>query len=158
MSIRILTTDDVPQALALSQAVGWNQTAADWALAIEMNPEGCFAMEEDGQVVATTTTIRYGTELAWVGMVLTHPDYRCRGFARALMERALDHLADVETIKLDATKMGTPLYRKLGFVEECAIERWIGWGIAGKARAKSMNIPETGIGSDWRSGQTGSNC
>jgi GNAT superfamily N-acetyltransferase len=124
--IRILETADVAQALALSQAVGWNQTTAEWALAIEMNPEGCFAMECDGRVVATTTTIRYGTDLAWVGMVLTHPEFRGRGFARGLMELALDHLRDVETVKLDATELGAPLYRKLGFVDEYAIERWVG--------------------------------
>ncbi len=123
--LRTLTLADVPHALALSTAVGWNQTTADWQLAIKMNPEGCFAMECDGIVVATTTTIRYGHELAWVGMVLTHPEYRGRGFARALMQRALDHLAGVATIKLDATEMGAPLYRQLGFVDECAIERWI---------------------------------
>jgi GNAT superfamily N-acetyltransferase len=123
--IRILEAKDVPRALALSQAVGWNQTLADWALVIEMNPEGCFALERDEQLVATTSTIRYGTELAWVGMVLTHPEYRGRGYARALMGRALDHLSDVATVKLDATEMGRPLYKKLGFADECATERWI---------------------------------
>jgi len=115
----------VPQALALSRSAGWNQTPADWTLVLEMNPEGCFAMECDGTVVATTTTIRYGTELAWIGMVLTLPEFRGRGYARALMERALRHLNDVQTVKLDATEMGRPLYKQLGFVEECAIERWI---------------------------------
>ena len=115
----------MPRALALSRAAGWNQTPADWALVIEMNPEGCFGLECDGQLAATTSTIRYGTNLAWVGMVLTHPEYRGRGFARTLMERALDHLSDVRTVKLDATEMGGPLYKKLGFVDECATERWI---------------------------------
>lgn len=116
----------MPQGLALSQAVGWNQTPADWALVIEMSPDGCFAVECDGRVVvATTSTIRYATDLAWIGMVLTHPGFRGRGYARALMERALAHLNDVQTVKLDATEMGQPLYKKLGFVDECAIERWI---------------------------------
>jgi GNAT superfamily N-acetyltransferase len=123
--IRILEPSDVTQALALSQAVGWNQTPADWALMIEMNPAGCFAMEFDGAVVATTSTIRYGTDLAWIGMVLTHPEFRGRGYGRALMRQALDHLEDVETVKLDATEMGRPLYQQLGFFDECAIERWI---------------------------------
>lgn len=123
--IRALEPVDVAQAIALSQAVGWSQTPADWRLAIEMNPSGCFAMDCDGGLVATTTTIRYGTELAWVGMVLTHPEFRGRGYARALMERALDHLSDVQTVKLDATEMGRPLYKKLGFTDECAIERWM---------------------------------
>jgi GNAT superfamily N-acetyltransferase len=123
--IRVLQPSDVPQGLALSKAVGWSQTPADWSLVIEMNPAGCFAMEVDGMVVATTTTIRYGADLAWIGMVLTHPEYRGRGYARALMQQAIDHLSDVQTIKLDATEMGAPLYEKLGFVDECAIERWI---------------------------------
>jgi GNAT superfamily N-acetyltransferase len=123
--IRPLTTADVPQAMALSRAASWNQTADDWRLAIEMNPEGCFAIESDGMVTATTTTIRYGTDLAWIGMVLTHPEFRGLGFARSLMQCALHHLSDVRTVKLDATEMGEPLYRQCGFVEECPIERWV---------------------------------
>ncbi len=123
--MRLLEPSDISQALALSQAVGWDQTPADWSLVIEMNPSGCFAMECDGVLVATTTTIRYGTELAWIGMVLTHPEFRGRGYARSLMQQALDHLADVQTVKLDATEIGRPLYKKLGFVDECAIERWL---------------------------------
>ena len=115
----------MPRALALSQAVGWNQTPADWTLVIEMNPAGCFAIEVEGAIVATTSTIRYGTTLAWIGMVLTHPEFRGRGYARTLMEQALDHLRGVQTIKLDATEMGAPLYKKIGFADECAIERWI---------------------------------
>jgi GNAT superfamily N-acetyltransferase len=123
--IRLLEPSDVPQALALSQAAGWNQTPDDWSLAIEMNPDGCFAMELDHTVVATTTSVRYRTDLAWIGMVLTHPDFRGRGYARELMQRALDHLQDVRTVKLDATPMGAPLYRRLGFIDECTIERWL---------------------------------
>ena len=136
--IRLLEPSDVPQALQLSQAVGWNQTPGDWSLAIEMNPEGCFALESDATVVATTTSIHYGTELAWVGMVLTHPEFRGRGYARALMQRVLDHLSGVETIKLDATEMGEPLYRQLGFVEECFIERWRGHAQASPVAASEF--------------------
>jgi GNAT superfamily N-acetyltransferase len=139
---RILEAKDVPRALALSRAVGWNQTPADWALVIEMNPQGCFALECDGQLVATTSTIRYGTALAWVGMVLTHPEYRGRGYARTLMERALDHLSDVATVKLDATEMGRPLYEKLGFTDECATERWIRPALPSAPAAAGVFIPQ----------------
>lgn len=137
----MLEASDVPNALALSRAVDWDQTAEDWLLAIEVNPDGCFAMENEGAVVATTTSIRYGTDLAWVGMVLTHPEFRGRGFARALMRQVLDHLSDVETIKLDATEMGATLYRQFGFVDECAIERWRGHGRGTPADAQSFAYP-----------------
>ncbi len=139
--IRILEPADVPQTLALSQAVGWNQTRGDWNLVIEMNPSGCFAMEVEGSVVATTTSIRYGTDLAWIGMVLTQPEFRGRGFARTLMQHALHHLSDVATIKLDATEMGAPLYRQLGFVDECAIERWIGRAQPAPVEAQPFTYP-----------------
>jgi GNAT superfamily N-acetyltransferase len=140
--IRMLEASDVAQAHALSQAVGWNQTPADWQLAIEMNPQGCFAMEVEDQVVATTTTIRYGTKLAWIGMVLTHPEFRARGYARSLMHRALDHLSDIETIKLDATDQGAPLYRQLGFVEECGIERWTGQAKSSQTTVQPFTYPD----------------
>ena len=42
------------------------------------------------------------------------------------MEHAIEYCQrkQVAWIKLDATDMGAPLYRKLGFTDECAIERW----------------------------------
>lgn len=124
--VRRLEAADVPQALVLSRAAGWNQVEKDWRLAIELGGDGCFAMECDGVIAATTTSIRYGDQLAWIGMVLTHPEFRRRGFARALMEKALEYVdgRGVRTVKLDATDMGAPLYRELGFTDECAIERW----------------------------------
>jgi RimJ/RimL family protein N-acetyltransferase len=83
-------------------------------------------LEADGEVAASTTAICYGKELAWLGMVLTAPEYRRRGFAESLVERALQFLQSrrVSTVKLDATATGIGLYRKLGFVDECEIERW----------------------------------
>jgi GNAT superfamily N-acetyltransferase len=149
--IRILELSDVSQALALSRAVGWDQTSEDWSLAIEMNPSGCFAMDFDGAVVGTTTSIRYGNKLAWIGMVLTHPEFRGRGYARSLMRHALQEFSDVETIKLDATEMGAPLYRQLGFVDDCAIERWRGQTQVAPVEVQSFSYPgfdEEAFGAD----------
>jgi predicted GNAT family acetyltransferase len=91
-----------------------------------MAPEGCFGIECDGVLAATTTAVCFGDELAWIGMVLTDPACRGRGFARRLMEHALDYLRKrrARWIKLDATDMGRPLYERLGFRDECPIERW----------------------------------
>src|SRR6185436_16013055 len=50
-----------------------------------------------------------------------------RGLARSLMEHALEYLRrrGVQCIKLDATDMGHALYERLGFRDECVIERWM---------------------------------
>jgi|YNPMSStandDraft_1061717.scaffolds.fasta_scaffold00711_4 ribosomal protein S18 acetylase RimI-like enzyme len=124
--IRPLRVDDIPRAMRLKEAAGWNQTEPDWMNLIELEPEGCFALETDGLVVSTTTVVCYGRDLAWIGMVLTAPEYRGRGFARRLMEVALAYARarGVAWIKLDATDMGRPLYQSLGFQDEGIVERW----------------------------------
>jgi GNAT superfamily N-acetyltransferase len=119
--LRLLTNDDVPQAFELSSKAGWNQTAEDWRRLLHMAPEGCWAIEEDGLVVSTATLVSYG-ELGWLGMVLTREAYRRRGYARLLLERALERRPP--TVKLDATDAGRPLYVSFGFVDEEPVERW----------------------------------
>jgi predicted N-acetyltransferase YhbS len=125
--VRLLRSSDIPQAMLLKRAVGWNQTEQDWERLLELEPEGCFGIEREGKLVATTTTTCYGRELAWIGMVITASEFRGQGLAGTLMRRALDFLdgRQVQCVKLDATSMGSGLYRKFGFEDECAVERWL---------------------------------
>jgi GNAT superfamily N-acetyltransferase len=124
--VRVITPADIPSLVRLNQAAGWNQTAMDWQNLMRLAPHGCFGIAVDGVVVATTTAVCYGRDLAWIGMVLTDSAYRGRGFATRLMEHTLEYLRGVDWIKLDATDMGRPLYLKLGFEDECPIERCVG--------------------------------
>jgi GNAT superfamily N-acetyltransferase len=128
--LRTLTIADLPDALTLSGIAGWNQTKADWTRVLRLNRQLCLCVECDGKVVATTTLVAYKDELAWLGMVLTHPHHRKQGFARCLVESALTLVDDrgIRSVKLDATEQGFALYSKLGFREEQAIERWSGSG------------------------------
>jgi GNAT superfamily N-acetyltransferase len=125
--VRLLTASDIPGAMRLKDAAGWNQTEADWLRLLDLEPEGCFAIDVQGVLASTAVALRYGRELAWIGMVLTVPEFRGRGFATRLMQRCLDYvdLNGVRWTKLDATEMGRPVYRKLGFEDECAVERWL---------------------------------
>lgn len=124
--VRNLTAPDLPAAKQLSDAANWNQTAADWSRILQLEPGGCFAVEQDGRIAATATAVRYGSEMAWIGMVLTHPESRRQGHARRVMQAALSWLdaCGVKASRLDATEMGLPLYEQLGYVVECAVERW----------------------------------
>jgi GNAT superfamily N-acetyltransferase len=147
--LRKLTTADVAEALALSTEAGWNQTADDWRMLIELSPQGCIAIEFDGEVASTATLTCYGTKLAWIGMVLTRIKYRGRGFAMRLLKECL-RLADelgVESVKLDATNLGQPLYEKLGFRSEQPVERW--WS-AGRENVGAPPAP-TRSSKDWQS-------
>ena len=143
-SVRPLTSADIPAVLVLSSAAGWNQTADDWKLLLQPGIGECLAIERDGRVVATTTLVCYAQELAWVGMVLTHPDFRNQGLARRLVGASLMIAAEktIRTVKLDATELGIQLYRSLGFREEQTIERWLG---TGRLPSKSDQMPPLGM-------------
>ncbi|MGJ5813573.1 GNAT family N-acetyltransferase [Paludibaculum fermentans] len=123
--LRQLRAADLDDAMALSTSVSWNQTGEDWARLLRLTPEHCFCVEEDGRAVASAVAIAYGDALAWIGMVLTLPEYRGRGFASLLLRQCLDSLT-VPTVKLDATELGRPVYARLGFQEEYVVERWRG--------------------------------
>ena len=134
-TIRCLLESDLGDCMRLKAAAGWNQTLADWRALLRCAPLGCFGIEEEGRVAATATAIVNG-DVGWVGMVLTDPLFRGRGFATALLKCCLDYLdSRVKTVKLDASAEGEPLYRKLEFAEEAVIERWVCMGVAEGALA-----------------------
>jgi GNAT superfamily N-acetyltransferase len=124
--LRRLLTSDIPAAVGLSAAAGWNQNDEDWRSLIDLAPENCLAIELDGELAATTTLLCYGRRLGWIGMVLTKECYRGRGFARRLLTEALTRADQmgIETVKLDATDSGRPLYEKMGFRFEQPVQRW----------------------------------
>jgi GNAT superfamily N-acetyltransferase len=126
LRLRLLTRGDLSFADSLRGLAGWNQTIADWERFLALAPGGCFLAEWDGTPAGTATTIVYGPALAWIGMVLVHPDHRRRGLGRALLERCLEHLRGrgVRCIKLDATPAGKQVYDGLGFKEEWTLTRW----------------------------------
>lgn len=133
--IRFFTLVDIPGAMRLKELARWNQTEADWRRLLKLEPQGCFAISVGDRLVGTATTTRYGTELAWIGMVLVDPEFRRRGIATSLMGAALDYLrsAGVETVKLDATPDGRHVYEGLGFETESLVERWEGFSATDSA-------------------------
>jgi N-acetylglutamate synthase-like GNAT family acetyltransferase len=149
-NLRKLQLNDIAAAMQLSTEAGWNQTEEDWRMLIELAPEGCLAIESDGELASTATLVCYGRRLAWIGMVLTRIANRGRGFARRLLTETLT-LADqmqIETVKLDATDQGQPLYEKLGFRSEQPVERWALPGTASPSASKAP--PELNLSRDWQ--------
>ena len=124
--IRLMQAEDIEQAMLLKTMANWNQTELDWDRLLRLEPDGCFVDERDGVVVGTTTALRHGTELAWIGMVLVPPAFRRRGIARGLVRHALAWLSECgnAVVGLDATSMGYSLYCQLGFRDVEWIERW----------------------------------
>jgi predicted N-acetyltransferase YhbS len=125
--MRTMTVDDLPDGLRLSRQAGWNQTDADWSRMLDLQPDGCFVAEREGEPVGTVTTCLFGT-VAWVAMVLVDEAVRGQGIGKSLVAHALEFLDSqgTRTVRLDATPLGLPLYEKLKFVAEYRLDRYHG--------------------------------
>lgn len=128
MKIRPFGTNDIPMAIELSDAAGWNQLAMDWRRIIDVEPDGCLGAWIDARLVGTTTFVTYGDRLAWIGMVLVHPEHRRQGIGRRLFQEIMSELdcRGTADVGLDATDAGRPLYLDEGFVDIGPIVRWRG--------------------------------
>ncbi len=122
-----MTTVDIPLGLKLARQAGWNQIESDWRRFLAMQPDGCFVGQLDEAAVATTAAFIFGP-VAWIAMVLVDIESRRKGIATTLLKHALDFLdrQGVETVRLDATAAGQPVYEKLGFVPEYPLTRYMG--------------------------------
>lgn len=150
MTIRLMSVQDVGFANQVRAMAGWNQTFADWARFLAVEPNGCFVAEWDGEPAGTATCTSYGTVLGWIGMLLVHPDHRRHGIGSALLEHCLAYFEGrgIGCVKLDATPLGQPLYQRHGFVPEQSLTRWETEGVTVTAPAGSCAL-EPGMVENW---------
>jgi len=117
--------NDIHGALRLSMAEGWNQTENDWRLFVENPSNTCLVAECNNNLVGTTAAINYGNTAAWIGMALVDKAYRGLGISKSLLSHTLQKLTAFQSIKLDATAAGEPVYEKFGFRKEYIIARMV---------------------------------
>lgn len=118
-----LTAADAEAALPLSAEAGWNQTAADWRFMLGAG-EGVGVRDGAGRRLGSALALPLGPQLAWISMVLVAREARRRGLGTRLLRRALDLAREAGRIAgLDATELGRPVYRPLGFRDLYAISR-----------------------------------
>lgn len=123
--IRTMEPGDIAGGMRLSAAEGWNQSESDWKIFVEGAGNRSLVAEYNNEVIGTTGVIKYGQQLAWIGMVLVDKAYRGKGVSSALLRDTLEHLGAAVSIKLDATPVGQPVYSKFGFYNEYTIQRLI---------------------------------
>ena len=118
-----LAAADLEAAGALVAEAGWNQTAADWRIFLDLGRS--FAVKEAGRLAATAAILPYPSGFGWISMVLVSGPFRRRGIATRLLERCMEALRGAGMVPvLDATPAGREVYRPLGFRDGWGITRW----------------------------------
>ncbi|KMK77516.1 GNAT family N-acetyltransferase [Alkalihalobacillus pseudalcaliphilus] len=71
---------------------------------------------EYGEIVSSAAIILYENNLASIGMVIVHEDFRGLGLAKEATKKCIDTVPKKTQIMLISTEEGKPLYKKLGFI------------------------------------------
>jgi predicted N-acetyltransferase YhbS len=111
--------------LRLCRLSSWNQMEDDWRIFLDTPGCGGRLAEKDGEVVGSVAFLRYGASFSWLSMMLVDPKERGAGIGSRLMESALDALASESCVRLDATPLGEPMYRRYGFGPEGGLTRMV---------------------------------
>src|SRR4029450_2866693 len=75
----------------------------------------------------------YGNRLAWVCMILVDEEERGQGLGSRIVAAGPRRVAGMETVGLDATPSGRPVYERLGFTAASELVR-VGGASDGAAR------------------------
>jgi predicted N-acetyltransferase YhbS len=118
--VRPATTDDIKEMSGVLERAGLSSAAPE---VLEFNltssSSQMFVGCRDDLVVGVAGSARFG-RTGWLGNVAVDDDCRGQGLGRAISQAAVDclHQAGVETVLLTATKLGQPIYERLGFADE----------------------------------------
>lgn len=140
ITFRKMLTGDIAAGLRLCRLSGWNQLEHDWVLFLRLSPRGCRVAEKHGKVVGTVATLRYQDRFSWLAMVLVDPAERGAGLGTRLLQEGLMLLDNDACVRLDATPLGRPIYKRHGFIEELALSRMTATADAHPIRAGSSHI------------------
>ena len=118
--------DDMAELARLNE-VAYGYPAGDFSPVAAMELDGLHVhfADLDGETVGTVAIWDHGTDgiLAWVA---TLPEARGRGVSSALTAEAVARARDrgMETTSLQATKLGYPVYRRVGYRDYGVLQMW----------------------------------
>jgi GNAT superfamily N-acetyltransferase len=119
-------TDDVREVAPLNDiAYGYEDSFARALRGFRPDAASIYVARADGKPASCLMTLDRGGDRHII-LVATTPEARGRGLASGLLSRALadGREAGLESTSLIATKLGTPIYERLGYRIVGAIEMW----------------------------------
>jgi GNAT superfamily N-acetyltransferase len=120
---------DAPRPAEIAQIMersyGLPDGAIDVAFRGWLAPATAYVARVEGRPACCLTIVREGSD-AGVFLVGTIPEARGRGLARRLLLRALhaSRAAGATVSTLQSSRLGYPVYRRLGYVELCRLGIW----------------------------------
>lgn len=116
---------DLEPAIRAVRDGGWGDRRSTMRFYLHHPTSDVVVADAQGEIVGTGVATRSGA-VGWVGLVFVAPSFRGRGLGGELTRASMDtlHRLGCRTILLAATKLGRPVYDRLGFVVDGAYDVW----------------------------------
>lgn len=113
-AVRTMRAGELELALEWARQEGWNPGVDDAPAFWEADPSGFFVAALGEVPVGCISLVRYGESFAFLGLYIVHPEFRGRGYGKALWDKVMSFAGD-RTVGLDGVVAQQDNYRRYGF-------------------------------------------
>lgn len=124
LQLVLFDVNDIPGLIALSDSVGWDYDESE-IRTVMMSGKIFGHKNAEGKIVSSAAIITYDTNLASIGMVIVHENYRGLGLGKLATQKCIESVSEHTAIMLVATKDGEPLYKKMGFTTVDYVHKYL---------------------------------
>ncbi|MFM1798165.1 MAG: hypothetical protein RLZZ117_443 [Cyanobacteriota bacterium] len=147
LTIRPLSPADIPTVTTWARQEGFAPGSGDVAIYRQTDRQGVWVGWLGCVPVGCIAGVRYNASYGFIGLFLVVPDQRGQGYGIQLWRHALNHLADLPCIGLEAALDRAEDYAGWGFVPASPTTRWQRLG--GAAASVVDPLPAPTSGSTW---------
>lgn len=124
LQLVLFDANDIPGLIALSDSVGWDYD--EFEITTVMLSGKIFGHKNaEGKIVSSAAITTYERNLASIGMVIVHENYRGLGLGKLATQKCIESVSEHTAIMLVATKDGEPLYKKMGFTTVDCVHKYL---------------------------------
>jgi GNAT superfamily N-acetyltransferase len=129
--MRLMTRVEMEDVIEWAAREGWNPGLGDATAFHATDRTGFYVGVLEGEIIASISAVKYGTEFAFVGYYIVVPEHRGKGYGRQLWQHALGDIEGVPS-GLDGVLAQTGNYERSGYVTAYHNQRYRGVNPASK--------------------------
>lgn len=124
LQIRPLQPNQVDRLTDWARREGFAPGLGDVEIYRHTDRQGLWIGWLGSEPVGCIAGVKYNLDYGFIGLYIVVPEYRGQGYGRQLWQRALDHLADLPCVGLEAAINRIEDYAGWGFRPASATSRW----------------------------------
>jgi GNAT superfamily N-acetyltransferase len=140
-AVRPMRPGELELVLEWARQEGWNPGLDDSLPFHDADPSGFFVGAVGEVPVGSISVVKYGDDLAFLGLYMVHPEFRGRGYGRAIWDAGIAS-ANGRSIGLDGVVAQQENYRKAGFEEAYKTVRY--GGVIGSLPSSTLTATPVG--------------